>query len=104
MALFDPLPPCDEETPSNRAENVRKLHQAVPKAIRALEQAMTNGEYGEMIRAAQVILDRAGYGPKSVVQIEEAPDDLSDLSKEELAERAARLVRELSAKDKKSVH
>src|SRR5678809_1603910 len=92
MPLFDPLPSEDSDDkdvigcdkPQTKAEISKKLHAAVPKAIRALEQAMTFGEYGEMIRAAQIILDRAGYGPKSTVVVEELPDDLSNLSDTEI--------------------
>lgn len=84
-----------EDLPLSKADIRRRLHRAVPRAIQALEDAMSHGEHGEAIKAAQIILDRAGYGPKSTVQIEELPDDLSNLSAEELAARAERLAQAL---------
>lgn len=109
-SLFDVLKPAEtpeqsqpepEIRPLSKQEARAKLQHAVPKAIFALESAMTNGDYPEMVRAATAILDRAGYGPKQTVQIEEAPEDLSTLSESELRARVQRIYDLLHGKESK---
>lgn len=103
MALFDPVPEGEPECidddyddrPRSKAENLRLLQRSVPLAIRALRQAMRQGDHAEAVKAALGILDRAGYGPKSTLQIEDLPEDLSSLSEKQLAERAERIAKAL---------
>jgi hypothetical protein len=63
----------------------------VPKALQALEKAMEFGDWPTVVRAAQIILDRAGMGPNATLTIEEKQQDLSKLTSEELEARARRV-------------
>lgn len=112
MSVFDvptsaPIPApqvrddrIDEYRRYTKAEILRLLHESIPTAIQALRDAMRDGDHQEAVRAAQIVLDRAGYGPKSTVVVEDLPDDLSNVPREQLAERAERIARAL----KQSVH
>lgn len=70
----------------------QRLSDMVERAFETLETAMECADYGTAIKAAQIILDRAGFGPKSTVDVNTTHLDLSSLSKEELAERASKIA------------
>jgi hypothetical protein len=73
----------------------RQLAGLVPKALQALEAAIEHGDWPTVVRAAQVILDRAGLGPHATLNIEQTKRDLSELSDDELEERAHRVFEAL---------
>jgi hypothetical protein len=85
-----------------------RLRAMVSPALAALLRAIDASDAGEpdaatsavAVRAAQIVLDRTGYGPRSTVALERGADeDLASLSDDELANRAARLALELSGRD-----
>ena len=46
----------------------------------------------------QIVLDRSGFGPKSTMDVNTTTIDLSELTREQLAERAASIASILRAK------
>lgn len=68
-----------------------RLAGMVPRALQALEDAMEHGEWQVVVRAAQIILDRAGFGANSTVTVEEKERDLTQLTEEELEARARKV-------------
>lgn len=90
-------------TPAQRTSGQVKLHELVDIAFNTLEEAMIFGDYSTATKAAQITLDRAGYGPKSTVDINQTSLDLSALSKEELAQRAQKLADHLRLVGRKEV-
>jgi hypothetical protein len=58
------------------------------QSLDVAEELIANGE--DRVRATLVVAtwDRTGLGPKSTLEVKDAPDDLSELSREELAARA----------------
>ena len=89
-------------TPSETLHIKRRLVDAVNLAIDTLVEAAELADYGNSIRAATALLDRAGYGPKSTVDVNTVNVDLSNLTREELAERAGRIAGILRASAEKS--
>src|SRR5262245_55494000 len=101
--IFDfvppPPPPPPEEpsrskkriiglTPASAVSAKVTLEAAVQTALDVLESAMRCADWPTAVKAALGILDRAGLGPRSVVEIDDLRRDLSLLSRSELAERA----------------
>lgn len=82
-------------TSTELASGKRRLSDMVTDAFNTLQQAMTEADHPTAIKAAQIILDRSGFGPKNTVDINTTNVDLSSLSREELADRAAQLVAKL---------
>lgn len=80
-----------------------KLNDLVDLAFETLREAMVSSDFNNAIRAAQITLDRAGYGPKQTVDINQTTMDLSNLSKDELAARAQKLADTLKAAGRKDV-
>jgi hypothetical protein len=68
----------------------------VDKAFETLQAAMTEADWPTAIKAAQVILDRTGFGPKTTVDVNSTHVDLSMLSREQLAERAMLISRKFA--------
>lgn len=87
----------EQLTPSELAEGKETLKGMVDVAFRALEEAVRYADHNISIKAAQIILDRAGFGPKTTVDVNTTTVDLSNLSKDELAERALKLSQRLKA-------
>lgn len=83
----------DYLTPSEYAAGKRTLFAKVQRAFETLEMAMMNADFSTAVKAAQIILDRSGYGPKSTVDVNTTSIDLTSLSEEELVARAKRVVR-----------
>lgn len=75
-----------------------KLADMIDLAFRTLEEAMDNADYNTATRAAVALLDRTGFGPKSTVDVNTTHVNLSEMTNEELAERALRLHAKLAAK------
>jgi hypothetical protein len=69
----------------------RRLADMVEEAFKVLQEAMVHADYATGIKAAQIILDRAGFGPKSTVDVNSVHVDLSNLTREELAARAEKI-------------
>lgn len=82
----------DTLTSTERRTGQRKLSEMVDTAFVALQEAMTTADHATSVKAALGILDRAGFGPKSTMDINTTQMDLSALSKEELAERALKIA------------
>lgn len=78
----------------------RRLADMVDRAFQTLEDATVHADFPTAIKAAQIILDRAGFGPKSTVDVNTTTIDLSALSREELAARASKIVDMLRAQSK----
>jgi len=85
-------------TPAEFAQAGRTLLAKVERAFQTLEDAMANADYSTAVKAAQIVLDRSGFGPKSTVDVNQNTMDLSALSKEELADRANQIVQMLRGK------
>lgn len=106
--LFDqiPIPPplASLDKPKKRARNrealstgeiragQKKLMDMVEAAFTTLETAMEEADFGNAIKAAQIILDRTGFGPKSTVDVNSVHIDLTNLTNEQLSQRAAELA------------
>lgn len=98
-SIFDPdqpdLPTKQEERSKKResitsyeaSKGKRRLYDMVEAAFETLEQATKQADWGNAVKAATAILDRAGFGPKTSIDVT-THHDLSHLSNEELAERA----------------
>lgn len=104
----DPDPPKRSKhrealTPGEVSSGKRRMGHMVEKAFNALEEAILHADHPTSIKAAQILLDRAGFGPKSTVDVNTTTLDLSSLSREELAERASRISAQLRAKAEKPV-
>lgn len=69
----------------------KTLAEMVELAFITLEEAMLHADYNTASRAAIATLDRAGFGPKTTVDINSTHIDLSELSREELDERMVKL-------------
>lgn len=82
-------------TPSEVAAGKVKLATMVDRAFETLEEAMRSADHGNAIKAAQILLDRAGFGPKTTVDVNATHTDLTQMTKEQLAERAAQLSQKL---------
>lgn len=98
-ALPDDRPPAKKRAAKREALNTtqvregkRKLSELVDAAFNTLEQAMELADYATAVRAATVILDRTGFGPKSTMDVNTTHIDLSSLSKEQLAARASKVA------------
>jgi len=90
-------------TPSDYSKGKRTLMSMVESAFDCLEDAVKSADFPTAIKAAQIILDRSGFGPKSTVDVNTTSLDLSTLSREELAERASRISHQLRSKDQKTI-
>jgi hypothetical protein len=55
--------------PQVQAKARERLAKLVDPAISALARAIEEGEVRDIIRAAQVVLDRTGFGPQQSVEI-----------------------------------
>jgi len=61
----------------------------VEPAFEMLMRAIESDDVKSGVRAAEVILDRAGFGPKSTLVVDDQREaDLSQLTEVQLAERA----------------
>ena len=93
-------------SPTEKRACQKKLVEMVEGAFNTLESAMKEADFSTAVKAAQIILDRSGFGPKSTVDVNTTSLDLSELTREELAERASRIAdrlrmsQDLVAKDK----
>jgi hypothetical protein len=76
----------------------RTLLAKVNRAFEVLHEAMDKADYGTAIKAAQIVLDRTGFGPKSTVDVNQTTMDLTNLSKAELGLRAARIAEMLQGR------
>lgn len=106
----DPPPSNPKVEPVRRSKHRESLNQAqvaqgkrtligmVNAAFNALQDAMETADHATAVKAAVAILDRAGFGPKSTVDVNTTHIDLSQLSREELADRAALVTMRLRAK------
>jgi len=80
------------------ATGKRTLQEKVDLAFATLEDAMIYADYGNAVKAAQIVLDRSGFGPRSTVDVNSTNLDLTELSREQLAERALLLAERIRAK------
>lgn len=55
----------------------RRLDALVEPAIEGLEHAIREGDIHAIVRAATVVLDRAGYGPRSALDLRQDMPDVS---------------------------
>jgi hypothetical protein len=91
-------------TPAVRQSARERLLAMVDPALDALLRALQTGPPCEhcgrtdadrdpvVLRAAQLVLDRAGYHPTMQVQVQSAPNPCEDLTVFELADRAERIA------------
>ncbi len=98
-----PKPAPREKEPKSRSKNrealsvseattgKRRLYEMVEEAFQTLQNAMSEADWPTAIKAAQVVLDRAGFGPKSTLDVNTLNIDLSNLSKDQLADRAQKV-------------
>jgi hypothetical protein len=69
----------------------RTLAEKVERAFMVLEEAMVYADYATAIKAAQIVLDRSGFGPRTTMDVNSVHIDLSNLTRAELAERAEKI-------------
>ncbi len=84
-------------------EGQSRLYRLSDLAFQTLEDAMRNADYPTATKAAQTVLDRSGFGPKSTVDVNTTHIELADLSLEELADRAERLRKLITAQQERSL-
>lgn len=73
------------------AARTRLLYLVEP-ALRVMNKAMASGDLNIAIKAAQIILDRAGFHPHATLEIAEQPVDYGAMSTTQLAQRAHKLL------------
>lgn len=78
-------------TPSQLRDGQIRLNEMAEQAFATLEAATIEADWPTAVKAACAVLDRAGFGPKSTVDVNTTHVDLSNLSKEELADRALKV-------------
>lgn len=76
-------------TPLDKTAAKKRLLSLIEPALDALEKALACGEWPTVVRAATVLLDRAGFGPHANIRVESDTIDLSELSDEQLVQRAS---------------
>lgn len=81
----------------------RTLYSMVEDAFNTLQDAMRNADYTNAVKAAVAVLDRAGFGAKSTLDVNANVVDLSELSKEQLAERAMKIAELLKSQNRENV-
>jgi hypothetical protein len=81
----------------------RTLFAMVERAFETLEDAMATADHQTAIKAAQIILDRTGFGPKSTVEVNSTHLDLTEMTRDQLADRAAQLAVRLREKNIKTI-
>ena len=84
-------------------EGRQGLKHLVNASLEVLGLILLEGDYKDALRAAQIILDRSGFGPKSTLEVNTTFTDLSELSRAELAERASAIAETLRAQAQKEV-
>ena len=77
-----------------------RLLMLVEPALRVIRRCMASGDEGIALKAAMTILDRSGY--KDVIAAEEAPEDLSKVSKAQLFERAQAAMQRIRELDQEA--
>ena len=77
----------------------RSLSELVDRAFETLDEAMVSAEHATAIKAALGVLDRAGFGPKSTLDVNQTTIDLTALSRGQLAERALKIHQMLKARE-----
>jgi len=82
---------------SDVSKGKRRLADMVQLAFDTLEDATQNADYPTAIKAAQIILDRSGFGPRTTMDVNTTSVDLSSLTREELANRASAIAGVLRA-------
>lgn len=101
----DDLPPRSEPAPEpimrskhrqalsqfDLVRGKRSLSALVDRAFETLDEAMISAEHATAIKAALGVLDRAGFGPKSTLDVNQTTVDLTALSRIQLAERALKI-------------
>lgn len=79
-------------SPLAKALAKKRLMMLIEPAFEMLMRAMESNDMKSGVRAAEIILDRAGFGPQSTLRIEDERDNLANLSTDELQQRAERLA------------
>lgn len=106
-SVYDELgPPAGPTTPIEESEKARskkrltptqiragqvKLHKLVDRAFETLDAAMDLADFPTAVKAAQIVLDRTGFGPKTTVDVNSTHVDLTALTTAQLAEFALHL-------------
>jgi hypothetical protein len=72
-----------------------RLLALVEPALVALNRALAAEDLSVATKAAMVILDRAGFGPKATLVNEQQAQDLSSLSKNDLMERGQAILKRI---------
>jgi hypothetical protein len=79
-----------------QAARMRLLYLVEP-ALRVLNKSMASSDENIRLKAAQILLDRAGFHPHATLEITESKEDLSQLSDAQLKARAARLLKAMDS-------
>lgn len=85
------------------ATGKRRLSDMVQSAFKCLEDAMKFGDYPTAVKAAQIILDRSGFGPRTTMDVNTVHVDLTNLTQDELAARAFKIAEFLKNRDSKVI-
>lgn len=73
------------------AARTRLLYLVEP-ALRVMNKCMASGDLNVALKAAQIVLDRAGFHPHATLEIEEKAVDYATMSNMQLRNRAQKLI------------
>jgi hypothetical protein len=96
-SVFDDIEHNDQPRLLTKADIRMRMQKLVPKAFRTLEQNLYSVDDKVSTAAALGILDRCGYGPQSKVTVEDASTDLSQMTSDELRQRALDVAAQIAA-------
>lgn len=102
-SVFDDIEIDDKPRLLTKVDIRMRMQKLVPKAFRTLEQNLYSEDDKVAVQAALGILDRCGYGPQSKVTVEDATTDLTQLTPEELRQRALDIARQIAENNPQDV-
>lgn len=86
-----------------KADMRLRMMKLVPKAWRCLEENLYSEDDKVAVSAALGILDRCGFGPQSKVTVEDVSTDLTQLTDEQLRQRALDIAAQIAG-NRSDVH
>ena len=96
-SVFDDIEYNGEVRLLTKADIRMRMQRLVPKAFRTLEENLYSEDDKVAVQAALGILDRCGYGPQSKITVEDATADLTQMTPEQLRQRALDIAAQIQA-------
>ena len=87
-------------TAAKKAAHLR-FQSLLEPSFEVLVRCLASPDERTSFKAAEFVFNRAGFGPKTTLEIEEKPEDLSNLSDDALQSRARKLLERLAENPKK---